>query len=253
MISVLTAAVVLQTPAMSGGELFSKMLGKYHTANSLKGTIAFVQSASGAKVQILTTLQHQKPNLFYIEQVRQPKSADVDSNQFMAVSDGKRFAYSVPKNFLPMTDATSGKHNRLFEPAPASIDEGLNVFCTFLLDRSLAVAIALYNPYEIQRVTTRFTNLKIVSDNAEYEGAPAYKVSADYTVFYAKPEKNQPAVKVPATIIIDKEMNLRYIAWQEVVGAEVQGQRVTATVNNEWLIKLQVNPTEIEKNLFTVR
>ncbi len=244
------AALTAQTAAPSGSELFSKMLARYHDAKSVRGTITFNQTASGgpgeAKVTILTSVQWSESNLFYLEQTRQPASTDPDtSSHFIAVSDGKRMHYTLPKATLPWTDASSGKHSQFYEAAPKTVAGGLDAFCTFILDRSLPVAVALYNPYEIELTTKKLTNIKADEKEVEIFGKPAYRVSADIR----KARKNASDIGIPMYLYIDKEYNLLGVVFEENVQA---AQGTVYKITSQWIVNLQVN-AEVDKSLFVVR
>lgn len=252
MTAFIALALIAQQPAEApkASELFNKMLNKYYTAKTIKGTIQFNQTAveTGTKVTITTSLQAMKPNLFIVEQNRSPQSADPALlNQFLAISDGTNMAYSVPKGALPWTDYSSGKHSRFYEKAPKTISEALDAFCTFTLDRSLPLALALYNPYEVERVTKKLSNLQVL-DEVETSGKKAYRIQAAYTFAEAVPEKNIAAIRIPAYIFIDKEYNLVGLVWQETV---VDGG-VKLILNNQWVVDLQPD-AEVDKNQFRVR
>jgi hypothetical protein len=219
------------------------MLNSYYSASSIKGTVAFGQSSEGIKVQILTSVQRDAPNLFFLEQTRVPKSdAPEAKNYFVAKCDGKRMGYTLPKGFLP---ATSGRSSTFYENAPKTSAEGLDAFAQMLSDRSLPIAIAIYNSYEVKRVTDRLANLKVADGNAEYKGKAVYRVSAEQV----RVVKNRPPIRMPVTIVIDKEFNLLFIGWDEVVANE----GASVNVRSEWTVNLQVNPTGLDKNLYTVR
>ncbi|MGI8923004.1 MAG: LolA family protein [Fimbriimonadales bacterium] len=246
------ALLALTTSATdTGTEVVSKMLSKFHTANTVKGTIAFVQTASSnsgtAKVTVLTSLAMSKPNLFFIEQLRQPAAQGTDTlSHFVAVSDGTRMSYTVPPRLLPMTDA--GKHGKFYEVAPKSVEEGLNAFCTMLIDRSLPIALGLYNPYEITTFTRRLSNVTMDKEDAEISGIPVYRIKADYTYGTAQSDQGVSALKTPAYIYVDKNYNLVSLIWQDLLGTAEQ----LNTIRSEWTVNLQTN-VEVDKELFKVK
>ncbi|MBA3727002.1 MAG: hypothetical protein H0W86_11275 [Armatimonadetes bacterium] len=250
----LTAIALLALTAQAadtGAEVVSKMLSRFHTANTIKGTITFTQTASSsagtAKVTVLTTLQMSKPNLFFIEQLRQPAVEGTDTlSHFVAVSDGTRMSYTVPPRLLPWTDV--GKHSKFYEVAPKSVEEGLNAFCTMLIDRSLPVAMALYNPYEITTFTRRLSNVTMDKDDAEISGTPVYRIKADYTYGAVQGDQGGAALKTPAYIYVDKNYNLVSLLWQDLLGTPEQPN----TIKSEWVVKLQTN-VEVDKELYKVK
>jgi len=251
MLTVIAALALALPGSDTGSEVLSKMLSKFHTANTVKGTIQFIQTATSnagtAKVTVLTTLQVSKPNLFFIEQLRQPAAQGTDTlSHFVAVSDGKRMFYTVPPRLLPMTDV--GKHSKFYEAAPKSVEEGLNAFCTMLIDRSLPVAMALYNPYEITTFTRRLSNVTMDKEDAELAGKPVFRIKADYTYGVSQGDQGVSALKTPAYIYVDKDYNLVSLLWQDVLGTADQPN----TIRSEWTVNLQTN-VEVDKELFKVK
>lgn len=251
---IIAAAVALQTPAVpSGSELFSKMLKKYSSAKTIRGTITFNQSAQGsmaeAKVAILTSLQASQPNLFFMEQTRTPKSSDPDAgNYFLAVSNGKKMNYTVSKNLLPWTDATSGKHSQFYEDAPKTMAGALDVFCTMLLDRSLPIGIALYNPFEIERVTKNLANLKTAEKEVDVKGKTAFRIDALLMKRY-KSGNGTVELGQPIYFYIDKDYNFLGMTLEENVADGAGG---TYRITSEWVVNLQVD-VEVDKSLFVVK
>ena len=246
------ALIAQGSPAPSGSEMFSKMLQKYHEAKSVRGTITFNQTATGgsgeAKVSILTSVQWSEPNLFYLEQTRQPQSNDPETqNHFLAVSDGKRMHYTLPKAFLPWTDATSGKHSQFYEAAPKTISGALDTFCALILDRSLPISVALYNPYEIELTTKKLSNIKADEKEVEVSGKPAYRISADVR----KARKNAGDIAMPMYFYIDKDYNLLGVVFEENVSDGPPTNNIYK-ITSQWVVNLQVN-TDVDKSLFVVR
>jgi hypothetical protein len=234
-------------PQLTGSEIFSKMLTKYYEAKSIRGAIEFTQTAGTAKVKVLTSVQTSKPNLFFVEQLRDPAVEDPSVlNHFTAVSDGKRMSYTVPKQFLPlMTD--SNKSNVFYEPAPAGVDGGLNAFCTSLIDRSLPIALALYNSYEITSFTRRLSNLTMDDERAKLGEKEVYRLKANYA--YGVDSNTGAKLQTPAYITVDKDFNLKRIVWQDMIGT---GTGAASSIVSRWTVNLNID-AEPDKSLFKVK
>jgi hypothetical protein len=258
MIALIAAAVLAQAPSteLTGAQVFSKMLARYHEAKSVRGTVTLTQTATSGttqvKVTVLSTVQVAQPNFFFLEQTRQPKAADpAESSHFLGVSDGKRISYTVPRDLLPATDPTSGKHSQFYEEAPPGIDGAMNAFCRMVLDRSLPIAVALYNPYEIQLITRHLSNLRIEKVDAELpNGKTGYQIAADYVKFIKEGQATRGVPAHPAAILIDKEFNLVWMGWSETIAEP--GMAGTYKITSEWSVNLAIDG-EIDKGLFTVR
>ncbi|MCH8275295.1 MAG: DUF2092 domain-containing protein [Armatimonadetes bacterium] len=245
MIALLAATTMIgaaPVQAPSGGKIFSQMLARYHQANSILGTVEFVQSAVGpglnTKTTTLTTVQMKKPNLFYIEQLRDRG----EDTHFVAVCDGKQMAYTSPKKWLIMGE----RQKYVYEPAPAEINGGLDAFCTIILDRSLPVGLALYNRFEVNQFVKRVKRVRIVGETA-VDGVPAWRLRADYIYTVANPRTRLPEIVVAAYITISKEYDLLGVSWEQIMVADKKQHKVTTV----WKVRLQVD-VPVDQKLFVV-
>ncbi|HWP30340.1 MAG TPA: hypothetical protein VNK96_01245 [Fimbriimonadales bacterium] len=218
-------------------EIFNKMLSRYHQANSIKGSITFNQtgkfSGGSATTTTITNIHAKKPNFVYFEQIRKSREPLV----FKAICDGKQLAYSAP----PEWAQGDPRKRYLYEPAPPTLDGILNVFPTLLLDRSLPVALALYNPYEIKLITSRLTDLSI-HDEPELDGKKVWRLSAKMSLL----ERASPEVSIPVFFYISKNYELLGVAWEETVMFQEKVQ-----VTNQWIVKLELN-AKVDEGLFKV-
>jgi len=223
--------------AETAQEIFNKMLSRYHQANSIKGSITFQQtgkfSGGSATTTTITNIQAKKPNFVYFEQIRKSKEPLV----FKAVCDGKQLAYTAP----PEWSQGDPRKKYLYESAPATLEGMLNVFPTLLLDRSLPVALALYNPFEIKLVTSRLMNLSIY-DEPELDGKKVWRLSAKMSLL----ERPSPDVSIPVYFYISKDYELLGIAWEETVMFQEKVQ-----VTNRWTVKLELNG-KVDEGLFKI-
>lgn len=248
---VLSAVVTLslqaptsETQQLTAKEIFQEMLSRYHTAKSVSGTVVFEQTATSGtgekRVTITTRLAVSKPKKFFIEQSRNPRD-DVMPNAFVAVSDGKKMGYTVPKGLLP------GDPPKLFEAVPdySGVSEGLDAFAPLLLDRSFPIAVAFYNEYEMRLLTQELSNLTLMEDRTVGEQA-AWVIKADYTRF--RRTANRPEVKIPIYFYVSKAYDLLGLVYEEgLVDGGVQ-----YTITSRWTVKLQ-RDVEIPETAFIVR
>lgn len=217
-----------QTASQSGPELFNKMLNKYYSAKTIQGTVEWVQSAPAAniKVSTLTTVVAQQPNLFLFEQSRS------GTIPFRAASDGKKMAYSVPKDW----QGRAGNKPFVYETAPTGLDGGFNVFSPLLLDKQFPVLVSLYNAYEIGQFAKRVRNLRFDAE-VEYSGEAAYRLVAAYVFSPGRPDRGVADILIPVYFFISKKDDLLGMVWQETVA----GGGVSYNIQNEWLVHLKVN------------
>lgn len=237
MIICLIALTTLTVNQESADAIFTKMLNKYHSAKSLKGTITFNQTGSAspgsATVTTITTVQWKQPNFFIIEQKRNLG----ERTHFLAASDGKRMGYTVP----PEWANRAGGKRVAYETAPEGIDGGLNAFAPLLLDRSLPVVAALYNAYEVEQFTKKLRNLKIY-DEPEVEGQKVWRLTARMQTVDASARVAD--VSVPIYIFINKNYDLIGLVWEEILNFHERIQ-----ITNQWIVKLEVN-AKVEDSAF---
>lgn len=91
----LTMLAILITPQEAKpAELVSKMLARYHSAQTLTGTVLMTQQAQGRKVFIETVMQYERPAKLYI---RQDLKAS-EPRTWRVTSDGTIFSYDIPND-----------------------------------------------------------------------------------------------------------------------------------------------------------
>ena len=244
---VLTAALLLapvQLPTAS--ETVSKMLTKYHEAQTITGKVTFSQSAGNVKVVITSDILTKKPNLFSIQQTRTPASQG-GANSFLAVGDGKKIGYPAPAGSATFLSQTP---ERFFEAAKSDLEGNFKAFNGMLLDRSLGVAIGLYSPEEIYLTIGRLRDLKI-SEVAVGETS-VYRIDFQLVVANALPASDgfpaRPEVKIPGVMTISKNHDFLGMAWREKVGNKEQAVEVLS----EWTAALEVGKP-IDPSVFRVR
>ena len=244
---VLTAALLLapvQLPSASA--TVSKMLAKYHGAQTISGRVTFTQSAGSAKVVITTDVLTKKPNLFSIQQTRTPASQG-GANSFLAVGDGKKIGYPAPPGSATFLAQAP---ERFFEAAKPDLESNFRAFSGMLLDRSMGVAIGLYAPEEIYLTIGRLRDLKISEATAGEK--TVYRIDFQLVVGNAVPASDsfpaKPEARIPGVMTISKEHDLMGVAWREKVGTKEQ----QVDVLSEWSVALEVGKP-IDATAFRVR
>jgi hypothetical protein len=246
---VLAAALILTpTQAPTATEAVTKMLTKYHIAQTISGKVTFTQQAANAKVTITSDIYAKKPNMLFIQQVRTPASQG-GANNVVAMSDGKKLAYPAPPG-----SGTFLQHSpeRFFEPAAADLEKNYAAFTAMLIDRSLPVAVGLYSPGEIYATIGRLRDLKL-SDAMLGEKA-IYRIDFQMVVgnaLPADPARGLPAVpeaRIKGVMTVSKEFDLLGLAWRETVGTKEQQVEVLS----EWVVDFKVDQA-IDANVFKVR
>jgi hypothetical protein len=222
-----------------GAQIFSQMLNKYYQATTLKGTIEWVQTATSpsltTKATTITTVVMKRPNLFYLEQRRDRG----EERLFRAACDGKQMAYSTPKKWRDLP----GAKPFVYEPAPQDIKGALDAFAPLLLDLSLPVSVALYNPYEVQQFVSRVKNVTVIGETLS-SGAPGWKLKLDYVYSFASPTANRPEVVIPVYVEISKNYDLLSLSWQQILQESPERKY---TVTDSWRVHLEVNVPVDEK------
>lgn len=216
-----------------GAQIFSQMLNKYYQATSLKGTIEWIQTATSpshtAKTITVTTVIMKRPNFFYLEQKRDRG----DERHFLAACDGKQMAYSTPKKWRDIP----GAKPYVYEPAPQEIKGALDAFAPLLLDRSLPVSVALYNPYEVQQFVSRIKNVTVQSEVTS-AGTPGWRLKLDYVYAFANAAANRSEIVIPLFVEISKNYDLLSLSWQQIL-QETPERKYTVT--DSWRVNLEVN------------
>jgi hypothetical protein len=246
---VLAAALILApSQAPTATDAVTKMLTKYHNAQTVSGKVTFTQQAASARVVITSDLYSKKPNLLFIQQVRSPASQG-GANNVVAMSDGKRLGYPAPPG-----SGTFLQHSpdRFFEPAGADLESNYKAFTSMLIDRSLPVAVALYSPSEIYATIGRLRDLKL--SEATLGEQTIYRIDFQMVVgnaLPADPARGLPAVpeaRVNGVMTVSKAFDLLGLAWKETVGTKEQ----QVDVLSEWVVSLEVDKP-IDANVFKVR
>lgn len=247
---VLTTAALLLAPvqAPTANEAVTKMLTKYHNAQTISGRVTFTQQAAGAKVVITSDVYSKKPNMLFIQQTRTPASQG-GANNVVAMSDGKKLGYPAPPG-----SGTFLQHSpdRFFENAEADLEGNYKAFTAMLIDRSLPVAIALYSPNEVYLTIGRLRDLKL--SEASLGEETIYRIDFQMVVgnaLPADPTRGLPAVpeaRIKGVMTVSKAFDLLGLAWRESVGTREQ----QVDVLSEWVADLQVDKA-IDPNVFRVR
>lgn len=242
------AALALSPQTPTASATITQMLTKYHSASTISGNVVFSQSAGSARVTITSEIYTKKPNLFSIRQTRTPASAG-GLNEMLAVGDGTRLGYPAPAGSATFLISNP---DRFFEKSHDTLDQNFEAFNGMLLDRSLAVAIGLYSPNEIQATIGRLRDLKL--SEADMGERKVWRIDFELVVSNALPADpargwpTKPEGRIGGVMTISKEHDLLGVAWREKVGTKEQQVEVLS----QWTAVLSVNKT-IDASVFRVR
>jgi len=248
--------MTLQSPPLTAQDAFDKMIAVYRDAKSIKGTITFSQTAYSqstldtieARMQVKTVVQREQPNLFFLEQKRDPFN-EANLNYFSAVCDGKKMSYTMDKRLLPFVGSKPGESIPLYENAPKSAAEGLDAFCTLLAERSLPVALAMGNSYEVKRAVRPLSNFRLDPSGEKLSGEKTYRILAAFDVNAGW--RGAMSVKIPAVIVIGDDFNLRSLSTTESMMPG--GTSRVQSIKTEWVVDLVLNPTSLDASKYKVR
>ncbi|HVT14110.1 MAG TPA: hypothetical protein VHE55_17745 [Fimbriimonadaceae bacterium] len=85
----LSFALIASPPQNTGSALVSKMLKYYSAAKTMTGTITYTATDGAGKVELVTTLQYERPSKLYIRQTKDKPHP----LQWLVLSDGDKFSY----------------------------------------------------------------------------------------------------------------------------------------------------------------
>lgn len=239
MIQALALASVLftgsvQQDAPSAADLISKMIAKYNSAKTLKGTIVLRQGTATESGTLTTQFQFEMPSKLYI---RQQKDFG-DRKTWLITSDGKHFSYPAPEVF-----GTDSK--RLAEPINLASGKVMGIRDIYsaivgsIGDRSAPLDIAISRTEDLQYLrgqwyTVRLDGITKVRESEAYSIIGQWKEYGDAV---------NPSGRFQMVIGKDGDL-MRYAVEQTL---EISGQRINVT--SVWDVDLKVN-VEVDQKLF---
>lgn len=152
------AAIALVQPAPSAASIVSKMIARYHEADSMTGKITMQQGLGTQTVSATTVLQYERPNKLYIRQTFKGEEA----REVLVTCDGRHFSYNTPEN-LPGSENLK----RLVEAVSTqfgTLDLG-GVYAASsksLLDRSVALDLAVSRKEDLTYRRNQWATLSYV-------------------------------------------------------------------------------------------
>lgn len=227
--------------AAAPGELISKMLAKYHEATTITGKIVFTQSAGGKTVRGDTVLQISRPDKLYISQSL-PSPQPMRS---LVVSDGKRFAYDLPRQLLRKED-----NERLVEPASQNgkvFDVG-KVYAAAsqsLLDRSTPLDVAVSRVEDLTYLRNQWATVE-PQGTEQIGGKTAHLVGGEWREYGAAPASGKYQMAISADGDLLRFTKKEIVAIPEL--PNIPPQEITST----WGVQLQVNG-KLDPALFVVK
>lgn len=202
MITATLATVLLSgSDQASPVQILSEMIGKYHYAAHLSGTIETTMKAGGQSEKIVTTLQFSSPNKIYINQVL----ASNPRLNIMAIADGVKFVYPKPSE----VDEKTFSSGYLSEPIEQRGGGLLNVrsmysiLTAMLPDRSIPLDILMGRPVDLE-------NVNLVLSDFEDGGTREYNGETVSVIFCrVKRTKDLPPT-LKGVFFINGAYDLRY-------------------------------------------
>ncbi len=248
MFAIIVAALISapQDTPLDGKATFERMLTKYYSAKSIKGTIEFNQTVEGVgKSTILTTVQAQKPNLLFIEQTK----TTGEKASFRAICDGKQLVFTAPPDW---TNYRPGAR-MVFAEAPDSFSNAMDSFAVLMLDRQLASGLALYNPYEVVTFTKQIKNIRMEAE-VTLSGTPAWRLSAEYGIGVGGPGTGERAAYAKAWFYVSKNFDFLGMVYQEILQGtnERTRQTIRYQITNQWIVNLVVD-APVDASLFRIQ
>ncbi|HWA83149.1 MAG TPA: hypothetical protein VG820_06950 [Fimbriimonadaceae bacterium] len=167
----LSFALVGSPVQNSGSALVSKMLKYYSGAKTMTGTITYTASDGSGKVQLVTTLQYERPSKLYIRQAK----GNPNPRQWLVVSDGTTFSYGHNP------DTFDGHQDRLKESV-RQVDTVLDVDGIYaisategLADRSVPLDIAIGRKEDLSHDILMWVNVDLAGKTTENGAANLVK------------------------------------------------------------------------------
>lgn len=160
------ALVCLALDSPSPAALVSRMLERYHGAQTLSGTIRFTQAAGPATLVIETVVQYEWPSQLAIIQRKTGK----EPQTWRLISDGELFTYEIPPDLIAgQAPAAGGRPRRLFEKVVQNgvvhtVRDIYGIGARGLGDRSVPLDIAIGRRGDLQAVIEQWTDLRMLPD-----------------------------------------------------------------------------------------
>lgn len=226
-----------------GSALVSKMLQYYSGAKSITGTITYSATDGAGKVQVVTTLQYERPSKLYIRQVK----GGQHPLRWLVVSDGKTFSYGHnPDSLDPLQD-------RLREPVQQgtttydvnsiyaiSATEGLG-------DRSIPLDIAIGRHEDLAHDNLTWMTVQL-DGKTTYNGTSANLIKGKWRPYGEAATDTNRAPGRYEMVIADDGRLLSYsiMRW---IARDPQNPGDTFELRESWDVDLTVNGTPVQ-NLF---
>ncbi|MBI5706189.1 MAG: hypothetical protein HZC36_04280 [Armatimonadetes bacterium] len=223
-----------QQDAPSASELISKMIAKYNSAKTLKGTIVLRQGTATESATLTTQIQYEHPAKLYI---RQQKDYG-DRKVWLVTSDGKHFSYPAPQ-------VIGQDSKRLAEPINLASGKVLGLRDIYsgvvggIGDRSAPLDIAISRTEDLQYLRGQWYTVR-VDGVTKVRDVEAYSISGQWKEYG---DADHPSGRFQ--MLIGKEGDLmRYVIEQTL---DLGGQRFNVT--SLWEVDLKVN-VEVDQKLF---
>lgn len=204
MISTVLVFVAVQSakPEITAAKAISNMFQRYHSAQTLSGTIKSEVSDGAGKITFTTQVAYERPSKIFVTQDRKGRNG----LELMLVSDGERFAYDPPRT----TPVQPKPFERLYEPVLVRNVSGSNwshkigdIYAVGHSSLEYCVSLDLVIAHDVHLLEFKNQLAKFeLAGIEEFYGQKAYKIVGDW-----RASKNvDPSARV--TIYIGMEFDL---------------------------------------------
>ncbi len=220
------AALALSQQAPSAASIVSKMIARYHEADSMTGTIAMQQGLGTQTVSATTVLQYERPNKLYIKQTFKGE----ETREVLITCDGRYFSYNTPEN-LPGSENLK----RLVEAVSTqfgTLDLG-GVYAASskaLLDRSVPLDLAISRKEDLTYRRNQWATLSYVGKTT-LQKESVHRITGRYRPY------GEADVTGTYEMYINEAGDLR----RYTLTTQIQDSGRLMTVMGSWDVNLAVN------------
>jgi hypothetical protein len=235
--ALLCGMMLLAPQAEAPSALVSRMIAYYYDARTLSGSIVLTQRTEKNQVQIVTKLQFEKPNRFYLHQ---RLNAAYGQRDWLVTSDGNSFTYDPPRGVegtrLMESCWQNGimfSHRNIYQAVVDSIG-----------DRSCPLDLIIGRKEDLEFRRLQWATLDKLGE-AKVGDVDATVVGGKYRDYGRAP------VSGTYEMYIDASGQLRRYIERETVAVKVNRQDVIQQVESVWDVSI-VKDGPVDQGLFKV-
>lgn len=223
--------------SVSAGSLISRVIRHYYDAKSLAGTIKLVQSTKGVSLSIDTDIQFDRPDKFFLRQVR----GGTSPKRMTTVSDGKYFSYDKPSEKIgpPRYYEAVTQHGYT-----QSIGEIFGLSALSCLDRSPVLDVLVGRRSDLEYLRARLGTMSVTKTTNTSTGK-IYEIEG----LYMDLPGEEPTGRFQITVTDGGDM-LRFIKIQRYRVDDVLKE--TLVITSTWDVHVKVD-VKTDPSLYNVR